>query len=196
MPPHYARLGRYIAQLPEGLASFPECEAKASVHRRVVDYSGLALTGLPPELQRLIDEPPTHSTWIPQCQSLALLLATLDAVNLDQEAEVKWIRKASTHVFSSPMYRILMWAATPRTLFKGAHMRWSAFFRGSNLEAEVGDGQAYITLCSPEALFTRDLAGVFENVLAAATNFTEEGDGSLALDEYVPGAIRYRGAWR
>ena len=89
-----------------------------------------------------------------------------------------------------------MWAATPRSLFKGAHMRWSAFFRGTSLNAEVGDGEAMFTLACPEELFSLELAEVFEDVFAAATNFTAEGGGRLELEAYVPGAIRYRGVWR
>jgi hypothetical protein len=51
----FPRLEAYLEQLPEGLDSFPECRAKASIHRKVYEHSGLPLVGLPPRLQDLID---------------------------------------------------------------------------------------------------------------------------------------------
>ncbi|MEM6293543.1 MAG: hypothetical protein AAGA54_19880 [Myxococcota bacterium] len=193
--PSFERLRAYLAQLPAGLDSFPECQAKASVHRRVLAYSKAPLLGLPEPLQTLVDDPPPANTWIPQCQALALIVAAVEAQQVDGPAENAWIQAAAGHVFNSPMYRILMWAATPRLLFKGAHLRWSAFFRGSTLSATVDGSSAEIVLDCPHQLFTVDLARIFEHVLCAAAHFTEDGEGTIALELFRPGSLLYRGTW-
>lgn len=193
--PSFVRLHRYIGQLSDGLDSYPESRAKASVHRRVLELSAPSLTGLPPVLQALVDEPPPANTWIPQCHALALFLAAIEVQQSDPQGEHAWTQRAAAHVFDSPMYRILMWAATPRLLFKGANLRWSAFFKGSALEAVLGERTAEIILSCPETLFNQDLAEVFEDVLKAAAAFTEEGRGSIELELYRPGEIVYRARW-
>ncbi len=193
--PTFPRVHAYLGQLPDGLDSFPECRAKASVHRRVLGYSEIPLFGLPKPLQSLVDDPPPANTWIPQCQALALIVAAVESQQLDGQAENAWIQAAASHVFNSPMYRILMWAATPRLLFKGAHLRWSAFFRGSTLNPTVESNSAEVVLDCPRELFNADLGGIFEHVLKAAINFTEGGGGEIALELYRPGALLYRGNW-
>lgn len=193
--PSFSRLHRYIGQLSDGLESYPDCRAKASVHRRVLEISAPPLTGLPPVLQALVDEPPPANTWIPQCHALALILAAIEVQQNDPQSEHAWTQRASAHVFDSPMYRILMWAATPRLLFKGANLRWSAFFKGSSLEAVLSDRTAELILSCPATLFNQDLAEVFEDVLTAAAAFTEEGRGGIELELYRPGEIVYRAWW-
>ena len=191
----FPRLHRYVAQLADGLDSYPECRAKASVHRGVIELSARQLEGLPPVLQALVDDPPPANTWIPQCQTLALVLAAIELQENDEQHEHAWTQRAAAHVFDSPMYRILMWASTPRLLFKGANLRWSAFFKGSSLEAVLGDRTAEIILSCPATLFSQDVAEVFEDVLKAAANFTEEGRGAIELELYRPGEIVYRARW-
>ena len=191
----HPRLARYLAQLPEGLGSFPDSGMKASVFRSVLDFSEAVLTGLPPTLQSLVDDAPPSTSWIPQCQGLALVIASVEAQQLQGEAEGAWVRSASARLFESPMYRFLMRVVTPALLYKGAQMRWSAFFRGSELVSVLGDRTAEITLVCPASLFTHDLAIIFTDVLRAATNLTQERTGSLDLETFTPGAIRYRGTW-
>lgn len=194
-PCPFLRLQRYIAQLSDGLASHPECLAKASVHRRVLELSERPLIGLPPTLQALVDDPPPANTWIPQCHALGLFLAAVEFQGHAENEQHAWTQRAASHVFDSPMYRILMWASTPRLLFKGANLRWSAFFKGSSLESVLGDRTAEIILHCPETLFSQDVAELFEDVLKAAANFTEEGRGSIDLELYRPGQILYRASW-
>ncbi len=191
----YPRLERYIAQLPNGLDSFPECEIKASVFRTVLEFSDVALVGLPAPLQQLIEDPPPHNSWVPQCQGLALIIASVEAQQLAGDGEGAWIQAAAAKIFQSSMYRILMKVASPRILFKGSGMRWSAFFRGTSLAPVLGERVADIVLECPEPMFTLDLATIFEDVFRAATNFTDENTGLLNLDTFSPGAVVYRGAW-
>jgi hypothetical protein len=193
----YPRTARYLAQLPAGLASFPECEAKGSVVRKVHEFSRMPLAGLPRPLQHQLDAPESATTWVPQCHTLALILAMVESRGLAGAQESAWIREAATHLFSSPMYQILMWAATPRMVFKAANVRWRAFFRGNTLTSHVEAREATVYLDAPTGLFNHDLALVFVDVIHAAVNYTRDDAGSarVALSRFEPGIIEYAGAW-
>lgn len=191
------RLDAYIAQLPEGLDSFPECLAKASVVRKVYEFSELPLTGLPEPLQAVLDNPPPSSAWLPQVHVLALVVAMVEARELPPAREAAWIRDAATHLFASPMYRILMWAATPRLVFKSANVRWSAFFKGSHLSSDVEEHSAVVQLHAPRALFHEDLAKIFEHVIYAAVNYTKDDAAAagLRLSRFDAEQHAYDGYW-
>ena len=207
---NFPRTLRYVEQLPNGLESFGDCLGKVSVWRTVHGVHGGSLTGLPFELQHEFDHPSSASSWIPQAHVLAFILAMVESSPevLGQVAqgeslstvEGPWIRKAARALFATPMYRILMWAASPRLLFKGANLRWSAFFRGSALRSEVyPSNEAKLLLEAPVGLFNEDLASVFTEVLRAAVSFTEESDGhgqaTVDFVDFQPGAVEYRGRW-
>ena len=176
-----ARLAAYLEQLPEGLDSYPHCRAKASIHRTVYDFAGAPSLMLPPALQSLLDEPPPVSAWIPQCHSLALVVAIVEAQDLPLHDEVLWIREASSRLFGTPMYRLLMRAATRRMVVKSAKHRWAAFFRGSALSSEVERSSAALRLAAPRGMFNLDLAEIFTQVIHAAINFARDADDATAV---------------
>jgi hypothetical protein len=193
----FPRVEAYIRQLPEGLDSFPDCRAKASIHRKVYEYSGLCLAGLPPRLQDLLDNPPPPSSQINQCQTLAMIVAMVEARELPPAEESLWIREAATHLFASPIYKILMWAATPRMVFKTANLRWSAFFRGTSIACEVGAREALVRLQTPTRLFNEDLARIFIDVLHAAVNYTKDASASARIEflRFTTEGLEYAGRW-
>lgn len=193
----FPRLAAYVEQLPQGLDSFPECCAKASIHRKVHEFAAQPLTDLPEPLQALLDEPPPPSTWVPQCHTLALVIALVESRGLSPRDESIWVRRAATHLFASTMYRILMWAATPGMVFKTANLRWRAFFRGSWLSSTVAERTASVRLHAPERLFHADLAGIFADVMSAAVNYTREPEARASLELVGIGTegIDYRGRW-
>jgi hypothetical protein len=186
----------YIAQLPKGLDSYPECQAKGSVFRKVYEYSEQRLEGLPQALQEALDTPPTSTSYFPQCHALALIVGMVEARMLPSEEEAAWVVEAATHLFASPMYRILMFAATPKLVFKSAHLRWGAFFKGTKLKGTVAGREADLHLTAPERMFNDDLADIFVHVISAAVNYTkDENRATLEFIERVPTGLRYRGTW-
>ena len=195
MPSH--RVDAYLAQLPDGLDSFSECLAKASIHRKVHEFSGKALHGLTPRLQSLLDAPPPPSTRINQCEALALILAIVESQGLDPPAEKLWIRRAAKHLFESKMYQLLMWAASPSLVVKSANIRWSAFFVGTELRSTVIGREGVVTLVAPWRMFTRDLAEVFVHVMFSALNGNrdEADSASISLERFDRDAITYRVRW-
>lgn len=193
----YPRLASYLAQLPAGLESFPDCTGKASIYRKVYEFAAEPLTGLPPQLQALIDEPKPPSVRLHQCQTLALVVALVESRRLSPKEESAWIRSAATHLFSSQMYKILMWAASPAIVFRTSNVRWTAFFSGTSLTPEVNGRSAVLRLNAPRFMFNEDLARIFVDVIWAAVNYTrdEAGSASLTLGRHDARGTEYHGAW-
>jgi hypothetical protein len=197
-PPSYPRVAAYIDQLPDGLDSHPACQAKVSIHRVVYTFAQRPLHGLPPVLQAHLDDSVPAEKWIPQCHTLALIIAIVEARQLAPEDEAKWIRSAASLLFSTPMYKLLMWAISPRLMIKGADIRWSAFFRGSSLRSTLfGEREAELELHAPVGLFDETLACIFTDVLRSALTYAEYDSSTAQLDfvEFEPGCIRYAASW-
>ncbi|HLT40869.1 MAG TPA: hypothetical protein VK034_31545 [Enhygromyxa sp.] len=190
-------MAAYLDQLPEGLDSFAECQAKVSIHRAVYAFAKQPLTGLPSVLQAHLDERAPADQWILQCRTLALMIAMVEARRLALDEEAQWIRSAASMLFSTPMYRLLIWAISPRLMIRGADIRWSAFFRGSSLHAMLGEHEAELELRAPPGLFDPTLAQIFTDVLRAALSYSEHDSSAvwLELSGFEPGHIRYAISW-
>lgn len=193
------RTHAYLDALPAGLDSYPSCTAKASIARVVHDAHGAEIRGLPGVLHEALTMPAPHAAWIRQVHVLALILAMVETAPVDRAleprlAEMRWIHTAAFGLFSTPMYRILMQAASPRMLVKGAGIRWKAFFRGSVLRSEMHDVGGLLHLESPPGLFNEDLAHVFVYVMRAALASTVAAcdDDAVELEEFTAGHIVYR----
>ncbi|HVH99869.1 MAG TPA: hypothetical protein VM869_14200 [Enhygromyxa sp.] len=193
----YPRLAAYLEQLPEGLDSHPSCLAKVSIHRTVQAHANQRLCGLPSVLQAHLDESAPVDKWMPQCHSLALIIALVEARRLPPDEEAQWIRGAASLLFSTPMFKLLLWAISPRLMIKGADIRWSAFFRGSNLQATLGEREADVELLAPPGLFDPTLACIFADVLRAALRYAEYDASTTELElvGFEPGCVRYVVSW-
>lgn len=189
------RTHAYIDALPEGLDSYPSCTGKASIARVVHDMHGGEIAGLPSVLDQELRTPSPSAAWIPQAHVLAMILAMVETAPIGPgDREAQWIHKAAFSLFQTPMYQILMKAASPRMLVKGAGIRWYAFFRGSALRSEMHDVGGLVHLECPPGLFNEDLARVFVYVLRAALASTAEAcdDDAVDLEDFAPGHIVYR----
>ncbi len=195
----YPRASAYVRQLPAGLDSYPRATAKGSIVASVQRHAGEQLHGLPGPLQARVDHPDKATSWIPACHSLALVVAIVESRGLDRAAEAKWVRGAATSLFSSSLYRILMWAASPRLIMKQANVRWSAFFQGCALRSALRDRDSACDLFleAPVGLFNEDLAMIFTDVLGAAVDHTEDRTASTTIElvAYRAGAVHYVGRW-
>jgi hypothetical protein len=195
---NYPRLAAYVDQLPEGLDSHPECQAKVSIHRIIYNFAQQPLQGLPAVLQAYLDDSAPAEKWMPQCHTLALIVAIVEARQLPPEEEAKWIRSAASLLFSTPMYKLLMWAISPRLMIRGADIRWSAFFRGTSLQPTIiGDREAELELRAPLGMFDETLARIFTDVLRSALTYAEYDSSTAQLDlaSFEPGCITYAASW-
>jgi len=129
-------LEAYIERLPQGLDSYPEALAKASLLRSVANFRPIprrAREALPAALSTLLDAPPPVTHWVSQVHTHALLLALRDSVCSDQEDFVRFCYLRQRELFQTAMYRVIFALATPSMLFGAIALRWGSLHRGTDL---------------------------------------------------------------
>ncbi len=130
-----ARVEVYLRSLPQGLESFPDCRAKASML-----HAGLAVRPIPGErraqvpasLRPLVDTPPPVSSWVSEVEYCALSLAMADLHGWTDEDFGQYWYDLTRKLVESKLYRGLIGMLTPQVALRSAAWRWSAFHRGSS----------------------------------------------------------------
>jgi hypothetical protein len=190
----------YLSRLPDGLDSYPECRAKASLYRAVFDNRSRDddfADRLPAALRPLALHLLPVTAWLPEVHSHAILLAMCDAWFESPAAYLRHAYATQRELFSGPLYSILLRVATPRMLIRGASVRWHAFHRGTDIHARMVDrNAATIELVSPpdlwDPLATQALAEGFRALLDLS--------GSKHTDVRVltsaAGGIEFSATWR
>src|SRR5512133_524503 len=187
-------MDRYLAGLPAGLDSFPECVAKGSVLRSTLVQQPVAeiAARLPAALRSLVTDPPVDSEWMSEVRFVAIYHAVADVRGLSDADVMAWARDRNRALFRNPAYRILMAVSSPATLLRGATMRWSNWHRGSTLEIEgITDVGVRALLRFPPALFDDLLLRVFGEAFVAALELARAKAPAAAVERVEPGLARY-----
>jgi len=132
-PARFPVLRAYVDNLPDGLDSYPDHVAKASLYRTVVDATPLDpadVAALPDPLRSLMEHPLPVSSWIPEAHSHGVMLAVYDSGFGDREVFAQWAYDRQRELFSSPLYGVAMKLVSPGLLLKTATLRWRLFHRG------------------------------------------------------------------
>lgn len=143
----------YVAALPHGLASYPQCLVKGAVLRGLLETTPVAFTreGLGEELFTLLDTPPLPNAWFSEVHFNALMLAQQE--RMERSSYDEWVYRRNRRLLESSLYRMLFLVLTPERLFTGMPRRWAAFRRGSELLAvEHGTGHATVEVRFPSKL--------------------------------------------
>ena len=200
MAERYPRLVEYLASLPAGLASYPDCQAKTSLSLTMVEglpepRPALEKESLPEPLARFLRRPPT-SMWSSEVESRALALSIADHYRMSNEAYLAWIKQQNRSYFGSLMYRAVMAFASPAALVAKAAARWAAVHRGSSLAAKVlGPGDAQATLTFPPFLFAGLALLQVKAVLEAGAEHTNARHPTVELEHVSPTSGVYRVRW-
>jgi hypothetical protein len=183
----------YLAALPAGLASHPECQAKASLYRAFVGER--APPGLPEVLLDLVLHPRPVTAWIPEVYSHALLLAHYDMDGHDHESFARFTYDSQRALWNSKLYAFLMKLVSPARLITQAGSRWSQFHRGSDLSAEErGPGRGELILRHPPSLYDEiSLIGLTEGLRAVLD--VSRVRSQLQLVERTDLGARWRVDW-
>jgi len=163
------RVAEYLAPLPAGVASYPQCVAKAALLRRALGQRPLSrdhVLALPKVLRELVTCPPLDGESVPDVWLAGVLLAIADAYEMRDEEYLDWIRDLNSTMFNT-LFRILMKVVSPEHLVRRAADRWKVFHSGSSLAiVELTRGRCVAHLTFPHLLFhglaLRQFAPVFE----------------------------------
>jgi hypothetical protein len=128
------RTAAWLEQLPHGLDSYPECQVKGSLLRRLVKSQQLQpfAEHLPKELLPWLEQPPLVSAWVPEIHLFAMLHLLRDLVFDDAELE-RYIAAGIERMLAGPLYRIMFFLVSPTRLVHGLGRRWEQFHRGTSM---------------------------------------------------------------
>lgn len=153
----FPTLAAYLAQLPRGLESHPQCQAKGSQIRSALEGHDLGedAAGLPDPIRELFDVLPPATAWVPMVYSDAVFHAVCDRFYPTEEEMLAWCHRRTMDMVRSPMYRRLVAVAGPKVFFRIADRVFFLFERGSELSIELGEREARIQVEHPANLHSR-----------------------------------------
>ena len=200
MATRFPRMDAYLAQLPHGIHSYPQCRSKASLIRNMEESRHFeAQSGeLPEPCYELLKNPPPNSAWSPSVPFIALMLAFADVhFPGDDERFAGWIYDLSAALFAKPLYRFLMYVAAPKMFINGSANRWSQFHQGTEMNVvDRGDKWAVFRINWPPYLFDAVAMRSVSTSIAAAI---AAAGGKSVQDELVEIASEqgsFRISWR
>lgn len=182
---------RYVERLPDGLASYPECTAKVSLLRDILDSRPLDANApeLHEDLRRLIANPPPVSSWVPEVQFVATSMSIYGRYfgGDDLPGFDEWICTRNAALFRKPLYRVLIALLSPERLLVGASKRWAAFHRGTTLTLlDHTPVSANVKIEFPPHLYNAELLHGFAAGMRAAAIVAGGRNVTSGLDS--PGA--------
>ncbi|MEM6996763.1 MAG: hypothetical protein AAF721_40035 [Myxococcota bacterium] len=193
----FPSVARFIAALPEGLDSYPQCRAKASMVRNLADevvFPGHDLAALPEPL-RLFREVPV-SSWISETHSQAMMLAIYDRCFDDLAQFGAYAHRQGRALLVGPLYAIAFKVVTPAFLVKTATLRWRMFHRGTELTARrAGEASAEVRIDHPPGLFGEVVRRGFCEGMRAAIDLATGGGTTFELTGSEPRYATLRLRW-
>ncbi len=151
------RFGEYLAALPEGLDSYPECQTKGSLFRSALaGHDVNELKGLPEVLHKHIHDPPPAGLWIPAVHVIATVHAICDRYYPSEQEVLAWGMRRTSTVAAHTFYRPLLRVSGPRVFFSMTARVNRLFQRGTSFDMEVNErGRSVARLSFPPYLHTR-----------------------------------------
>ena len=154
----YPRLGMYLRELPNGVDSYPDSIAKASLYQVMRDLADVEVdpARVPEAVADLFAHPPPKTRWIPEVHSVAAHLALFDASGLRESDFMELAKSYTANMAASPMYRVLAFFTSPQRLLSGAAKRWEHIHQGLPIEIDfdVDSKRATIEMQHPPNLWT------------------------------------------
>jgi hypothetical protein len=202
----FPSVSRYLARLPDGAESYPECRCKGSVVRSTLAelpaLSTAVLGTLPPAVQNLITAPPDVSAWTPTVHHNALLAALFDvryAIGGTAAFERAAFEK-SRKLLGGPLYRMLFAVLRVERLLHNSERRWGMFHRGSTLTLEAYEENAggrcskTVLRYPPELFFDIPLRSIGQ-ALRAAVAASGAKDSVLRYESTSPTTTAFEIRW-
>jgi hypothetical protein len=194
----YPRLSAYLAALPAGLDSYPDCQAKTSLTMTVLEGMPKPRpdpSEVPEPLSRYLARPPS-GMWMPEVEARAIPLAIADHYLMTDKQYMAWLKAQNRSFFGSLMYRAVMSFVSPLTIAPKASARWAAVHRGSSLNAEiVGPREVVLTLTFPPYLFAGLALQQVSAVLQGLLEHAKTPNPEVSLVEVSATRGVYRARW-
>ena len=140
----FPTLSAYLSRLPDGLDSYPQCQAKGSMVISALEHHDLGpvLSHLPAELVELAGSPPPATRWLPLAHSESIFHAVCDRFYPKEADVIDWCYRRTWAMAKSPMYRRLGSVAGPRFFLRIAASVHRMFERGTSMTVAFSDASS------------------------------------------------------
>lgn len=190
---------RYLASLPRGLSSYPECMHKGEPLGVWLQRSPTRDVArlVPPPVAGLLDRDRPTPPWVPEVHANVLYLAMRQAHFPDDAAFLAHARECNRAVLDTPMNRVLFWAAAPRAILRAAGLRWGSLHRGSAIDVRFGqDSSATVVLSFPRGLFPELVLRGNATGFALAMENAGAREIEVEVRAVAPTRALFTGRWR
>ena len=168
----FPRVAQYLAGLPNGVASHPECTAKGSIVRSILEdkpIGDIPAGSLPESVRSLAEHFAPYSSWVTEVELMCLNLAFADYHRLSDAAYVERKYQQNRKLFDTFVYKLLMSFTSPVSLIEHAATRWGTLHRGPAMQVELtSQSSARLTLGFPANLYDKLLLDLNAAVFRAA----------------------------
>lgn len=195
---HLPRTRAYVASLPQGLASYPECRSKASIWKNLLQHTdtGKAAGRVPPALTVFTAAGLLDTTWVPAVESFAAHLALRDTIFDSDDAMAEHFRDLDRRLLSGRLYKMLFAVASPEMVVRAADRRFRAMFEGITLEASpVDSGRVEVALKYPPRLLPPLVGSLYLVAFEVAVELAGGRDVKSRVLEHGVTAARYKLTW-
>jgi len=185
----------YLASLPHGLSSYPECTAVASMATFNKQGRKVIIPGdwVPPIIADMLTRRLLDTEWVPEVHYHAMALAIADHHGLDAAGFRGFWYDVMRLMMASAPYGFLLRLLSSEQLVRVSATRWRKFHRGPfNLEVHGDKGVPHIVLSYPPHLVNEALAFGYEGVFAAYGAASRARGGRAERVAFTPERLELR----
>lgn len=194
----YRYLREYLAALPEGLSSYPECVSKATLLRSSIEGHEDARLGadLPAELVELYRHPPPATVWVPAAKVNAILHVVIDLYYPRREDVIEWARRRTLRMRDNPIYARILRVTSVHALFRISQQLDRLFQRGTHITPHIEKGRARFELSHPPYLVSpiNQVANV--GMFEAMVEMTGGEDARCEMTASSPTGATFEMIWK
>lgn len=198
-PQRFRRLAPYLASLPQGLDSHPDCQAKGTLARSFVSEikpEQVHGAGLPAPVEALLLAPPNNSRWVPEVLSWAGIYAVVDLLGLSDQAFQEWVARKNRELFTNPVMRVVMNFTSPGLALALSSAYWGVLHHGSRLTVVDSAGASgQVALDYPDRLFDERAARSLGVAFSVALELSRARHLSVTLESWTATRATWAARW-
>ena len=194
----FPRAEAYLARLPRGFDSYPECTARASVFRVFSEsrsLRGFSWREVHPKIATTLRTPLPPSGWLPEVSLVSSILAMADHLGLTDDEAVRWFADCSTKLLSNRMYAALISLASPAMLVRSNGMVWRTLHRGVGFGMVIQDRGANVSVTFPPFLHNDLVMRAQGEGIRLALEMSRARNCSYEIVRATPRSCEYRFDW-
>lgn len=195
----FPRVTEYLARLPDGLDSYPECQTKGVVLASALGELPFhdRWDELPERVLTRMRSPPLATEWVPTVLTNAVQCAVADVYHPSDREVLAYNRSRTLKVANSTTYRALARVAGVKILMRGAVRMHSMFQRGTDFRLVVlGDRAVTLFLEHPPFLHGGCMHLANEAVFGTLIETAGGAEVSVRMTESSARRAVYAVSWR